>query len=279
MNQQINITIGFFNGSYLPAEDIKIPVDNLAVNRGYGAFDFFGITNNKSFFGDRHIKRFLNTINLMKLFIEYSENELVEIIENLIQKNSNTDFYLKLFALPTKIDHQPETPSSLIIIPAKAPTYDQDLYINGAKLISKEYNRFIPEAKTTNYLPMVFWYSEMLQYDAIDVLYKNDKYIKETSRGNIFCVKNGQFLTPSKDVLAGVTRSIVIELLNDKKLPFFETEITYDELVSSDEVFLSSTTKKIMPIVSIDSLKIGNGKPGILTADLIDTFDAVQKSW
>jgi D-alanine transaminase/branched-chain amino acid aminotransferase len=278
MYQQTN-TIGFFNGSYLQAEDIKIPVDNLAVNRGYGAFDFFGITNNKSFFGDRHIKRFLNTINLMKLYIKYTESELVEIIENLIQKNSNTDFYLKLFALPTQIIHQPETPSSIIIIPAEVPSYDQNLYSNGAKLISKEYNRFLPEAKTTNYLPMVYWYNEMLQHEAIDVLYKNNKHIRETSRGNIFCVKNNKFLTPSKDILAGITRSLVLELLNDKKLPVFETEITYDELVSSDEVFLSSTTKKIMPIVSIDNLQIGDGKPGKLTNDLSDTFNAMQKSW
>jgi branched-subunit amino acid aminotransferase/4-amino-4-deoxychorismate lyase len=279
MNKPTNPAIGFFNGCYLKSEDIKIPVDNLAVNRGYGAFDFFGIKNNKPFFGDRHIKRFLNTISLMKLHIKYSENELSGIIQNLLIKNVNTDFYLKLFAIPTDIDHSPETPSSLIIIPTEAPVYDQKLYLNGAKLISKEYRRFLPEAKTTNYLPMVYWYNEMLQHDATDILYKNGNLISETSRGNIFCVKNKEFLTPSKNVLAGVTRSVVIDILNNKKPPVRETDITYNELISSDEVFLSSTTKKIMPVVAIDSVKIGNGKPGTKTSELIKVFSDIQKSW
>lgn len=271
--------IGFLNSEYLPKDQIKIPVDNLAVNRGYGAFDFFGIKNNKPFYGDRHIRRFLHSLHLMKLFIEYSENELIYIIQNLIQKNTISDFYLKLFALPTHPNQNAETPSSLIIIPVDAPEYDAKLYSHGAKLISKEYTRFLPEAKSTNYLPMVYWYNEMLQYDAVDVLYKTHDIIKETSRGNIFCIKNDEFRTPSTGMLAGVTRSIVLDILHKQQSKFTETEISYNELLASDEVFLSSTTKKIMPVVSIDNKSIGNGKPGSLTLELMRTFGSLQTNW
>ncbi len=270
---------GFFNNAFLTIDEIKITVDNLAVNRGYGAFDFFEIKNKKMFYGTRHIKRFLNTIKIMKLFIEYSRDEIIDIVQNIIKQNNTDNFYVKLFALPTKTNHDAETPCSLIIIPAEAPVYDSILYKQGAKLISKEYTRFLPEAKSTNYLPLVYWYDEMAHQKAVDILFCTESKISEASRSNIFYVKGDKFYTPGKGILKGITRSIVFDILKKNHFQLIEKETGYNELVSSDEIFLTSATKKIMPIVNIDNKVIGKGDPGEKTKEIMTAFNDLYETW
>ena len=68
--------------------------------------------------------------------------------------------------------------------------FNSEVYINGGSLITKEYMRFLPEAKSTNYLPLIYWASEISEVNAIDVLFYYNNTIHETSRGNIFMVKN-----------------------------------------------------------------------------------------
>lgn len=279
MNANFNKGISFFNGSFLYTHEIGIPVDNLAVNRGYGAFDFFGIVNGKPFYGDRHIKRFLNTLRLLKLKIEYSENDLANIVKELIEKNTVSDFYLKLFALPVLQDHSKNSPASLIIMPIEAPQYPPGLYKSGAKLISKEYSRFMPEAKSTNYMPMVFWQDDLEKAGATDILYLSQNYVRETSKGNVFCVKDNVFYTPGKDVLWGITRSVVLDLLHEQNFQCIQKDISFVELLASDEIFLSSTTKKIMPINNIDGQIIGNGVPGEKTKKIMGLFENLRTSW
>jgi branched-chain amino acid aminotransferase len=279
MIANLNKGIGFFNNSFLYTNEIGIPVDNLAVNRGYGAFDFFGIVNRKPFYGDRHIKRFLNTLHLLKLNIEYSENDLATIIKELIEKNAASDFYLKLFALPVLQDHSKNRPASLIVIPIEAPMYPSGLYKSGAKLISKKYSRFVPEAKSTNYMPMVFWQEDLEKAGAIDILYLSQNNIRETSKGNVFCVKDNVFYTPEKDILKGVTRSVVLDLLYEQNIQCIQKEISFAELLASDEIFLSSTTKKIMPVNNIDGQIIGNGLPGEKTKKMMSSFENLRASW
>ncbi|MBN1597026.1 MAG: aminotransferase class IV [Bacteroidales bacterium] len=270
---------GFFNGDFLPIEQIKIPVDNLAVNRGYGAFDFFGVINNKPFYGDRHLKRFQNTMQLLKISINFSESDIEGIIQKLIDLNEKKDFYFKLFALPTEPDHTIGSKSSLIILPVDAPQYEKDNFESGVKIISKAYTRFLPEAKSTNYLPLIFWYEEITQSGAIDVLYHTHNVVCETSRGNIFCVKDDIVFTPDKNILKGITRSVVIDILNQNNYKLSESDILINELKEADEIFLSSTTKKIMPVVQLDNSVINNKEIGPVTRWLMQTFNEIQENW
>lgn len=271
--------IGYFNGDYTPVSDIKIPVDSLAVNRGYGAFDFFGIHNGKPFYADRHIARFFNTISLLKLNIAHSKEDVAVIIQKLININKIDELYIKMFALPTELDHKPESVSSLTIFPVDAPLYEKTLYNKGASLFSKEYTRFLPRAKTTNYLPMVYWYTEMEKNGAIDKLYLTNKLVRETSRGNVFMVKDNVIYTPEEEVLRGITRSVILETLKQEKHTVKLEDFTLDDLLAADEVFLTSTIKLVMPIVKIDNSIIGKGVPGPLTQKLVNSFQNILNNW
>lgn len=270
--------IGFAHNKYTNNKDIKLAADSIAVNRGYGAFDFFGVVNGKPFYFDRHIKRFFNTMQLMRLDIGFTENEVEQIIHKIIEKNHETNFYIKLFAYPLELISKSEVRTEFFAIP-----YNQHIlkYNNedGVKLISREYQRFLPEAKSTNYLSSLYWQKDIIEAGAVDVLYHSDKLVRETSRGNVFMVKNNEVYTPSEKILKGITRSIAVDILKEQEFNIREEHITMDELYNADEVFLTSSLKLILPVISIDGHKISKGKPGPVSKMIFNKFIQLKNNF
>lgn len=267
--------IGFNHGSFQNLQDISIPVTSLSINRGYGAFEFFEVAGGKAFYGDRHLARFLNSLKILRLKTGF-ENQLAEIVDELIRRNGEPDCFIKLFALPHELNFAGGYQAALYAFSVHMPQYEVSLYQQGAALVTKKFQRFLPEAKSTNYLAGQFWMNEQENARVVDVLFHNGETVQETSRGNIFVVKGGKVITPAKDVLKGVTRSLVLEILKQQQIPFAEEELGLDELFLADEVFLSSTTKHILPVTIIDDAGIGNGKPGNITISLMGEFQKLK---
>ncbi len=263
--------IGFNNGNYQAIDEIGIPVTSLSVNRGYGAFEFFEIRHHKPFFGDRHLARFRHSMELLKLQTDF-DDQLQEIVAELIKRNEFENGYLKMFALPHNTRYKNHRQASLYAFPCAMPLYPPKLYTDGARLVMKTHKRFLPEAKSTNYLAGQYWMDEMEDKQIIDVLYNDGELISETSRGNVFMVKDNLVLTPDKGVLKGVTRGLVLDLLAEHGILHAETEVSIAMLLDADEVFVSSTTKHVMPITQIDDITIGNGKPGPKTLEIREAF-------
>jgi len=270
--------IGFDNGLFRELRVISVPVTSISINRGYGAFEFFEVINGKPFYGERHVERFERSLRLLKLTIN-SLPRLPKTIEEIIRHNRMEHGYIKMFALP----HTPRTGDSyqaaLYIFPTEMPQYTPSFYEQGAHLALKEFSRFLPEAKSTNYLAGQFWADEATDARTADILYHNGTTVQETSRGNIFTVKTGKVITPNENILKGVTRSIVLDILRERKLSYQETEISLEDLMTADEVFLASTNKRIMPIVQIDGQTIGNGQPGAITRQIMDEFHQLRENY
>ncbi len=103
------------------------------------------------------------------------------------------------------------------------------------------------------------------------IFYISDKKVLETSTGNFFIVKNNQLITPKKGVLIGTTRNLIIKL-GKKDFTVQERNVSLGEIKMTDEAFITSTTRGIMPVVKIDNQKIGNGKVGDRTKCLMKLF-------
>ncbi len=102
-------------------------------------------------------------------------------------------------------------------------------------------------------------------------MYVKDGEVFECSTSNIFIVKNGKIITPAEDILKGITRKSVIEIAKES----FEVEerrVYVDDLASADEIFITSSFKDIVPIVSLDGVKVGEGKVGAVTTELVDKY-------
>ena len=106
----------------------------------------------------------------------------------------------------------------------------------------------------------------------MDVLYHTDR-ISEASRANLFFVKNGRISTPASDILKGITRKQVLSLFGE----IMVEDIKVDRLYDFDEIFMTSTSQDVTPVVSVEGKKISKGVPGPVTREILSSFRA--KGW
>lgn len=267
-------------GKIVLANRPAILVNDIGFLRGYGVFDFMRTYNGKIFRYHDHYQRFVNSAKLLDLKVGLGEKELESIIYKLIKKNKLKEASVRLVLTGGPADgllFNPKTRTLLVLIedPYDLPV---KLFKTGAKLISFDYQRLIPEAKNFNYIWAVKLQAEQKEQGATEILYLNRGEVLECSTSNFFLVKKGKLITPKAGILAGITRQTVLELANKLKLRVEVRSIKVRELKTADEAFITATNKKILPIVMIDKTKISNGLPGPITKTLLAEFEILIRN-
>ncbi|MEJ1237498.1 aminotransferase class IV [Chryseolinea sp. T2] len=278
MNASQNARFAYIRGQIVPVSDALIHVSDLAIQRGYGIFDFFKIEDGHPFFINDHLDRFFESARILKLQVPAQRDEIEQAIHQLIARNEMPSSGIKLILTGGySADGYAPGESNLILTQhaLKLPTNEQ--VEKGVRVISYPYFKEFPAAKSINYM-MGIWLLDVLQQErAADVLYYHDEVISEFPRSNIFMVDHsGTLLTPSRNILKGVTRKNVISLAS-RSMTVLEKDITRDDLYGAAEVFLTSTTKRILPIVEVDHRVIGNGKPGPIALGLLTKLLQLEK--
>jgi branched-chain amino acid aminotransferase len=266
----------YINGDILPAEQAKIHVSDLGLVRGYGIFDFFRAIDGKPIFIEDHLDRFENSARLMNLPIPSSREQLRDIILEIIRLNPHPLLGVKMIMTGgySEDGYTPAEKSNLIVTGKPFSFKPADV---GMKLMSLEYRREIPEIKTLNYIVPIRALQQMKAVGADDVLYHQNGKISESSRSNIFIVKDEKIITPLDGALFGVTRK---HILNFAKNHFEveERDITTQEFWEADEVFTTGSTKRVVAITQTDNQVFSNGKVGKITQKLQELFLAHEKA-
>jgi branched-chain amino acid aminotransferase len=138
-----------------------------------------------------------------------------------------------------------------------------------------------PRIKSLNYLNNILAKIEGLQAGCMEALMLNHKgEIAECTGDNIFLVRDGVLLTPSIDagILEGITRDAVIELAAEIDILVREVPLTRHDVYIADECFLTGTAAEVIPVVNVDKRKIGNGKPGPITRNLMERFHKLARA-
>lgn len=265
--------IWFLNGRYLPQQKAKIPVNDLAILRGYGIFDFLVTYDNKPFLLDDHIDRLFNSARQINLQIPYSKKQLRSFVLKTIKKNRSSSLTVRIIVTGgvSSSNIFPEGKSSVAILIEKRTPYPKSCYQKGIKLKTYQYLRFAPQAKHINYLPAVVVKNKANQKSFLEVLYVYQKQILECTTSNFYIVKKETLITPKENILHGITKKIVLQLAK-KILKVAEKPIYVNDLKNADEALISASDKEIMPVVQIDNSKINQGKPGKYTKKLIKVF-------
>jgi len=269
----------YLGGKIISAAKACIHPTDIGFLRGYGIFDFLVVYGKKPFLYNEHIKRLKNSAKLLNLKIPVGERELKRIINKIILKNGfkNSTVRIVLTGGKTKDGMTFDSPALCVLVGEfKRPS--DALLEKGAKLITLEHKREIPEAKTMNYISAVRLYNARAKKEgAFEILYTHNGRVLECSTSNFFIFRGNKLITPHKDILKGTTRNFVIGLAK-KKFKVEEREIKISELKSADEAFITATNKEIIPVVRIDAQKIGAGKVGENTKILMKMFnDYVSK--
>jgi D-alanine transaminase/branched-chain amino acid aminotransferase len=250
-----------FNGALLKKQNALLPTNDLAFLRGYGVFDFFLLAKGLPLFFEDHWQRLNRSAAAMHLQVPFSREGLLQAIGQLYAKmplpfagvrvtltgGNSPDGY----SLGTE-------PNSLITL-QPLPMFADTLPNKGMALMTHNYRRPLSSVKSIDYAVgiMMQQHAKTMGFD--EVLYVQDGYVSECPRANIFGInQQGVLITPDTGVLNGITRSRVLNLRQDR-IGIEIRMVSLPELMTCKEVFITSTTKGIMPVYKIDHVIIGNG--------------------
>jgi branched-subunit amino acid aminotransferase/4-amino-4-deoxychorismate lyase len=264
------------NGEIVPKEDTMLGIDDLAILRGYGMFDFFLIRKGQPLFFEDYLDRFERSARLLRLEIPYTRQELKQQILQLVRANGLQEAGLKLVLTGgySPDGYSLASQSNLLILESPLPHYNPAQFEEGIKLLLCEYHRTIPAAKTINYIMGIYMIPEIKAAGAEDVLFHFNGLVHETTRANFFIVKQDDtVVTAGEGILRGITRKKTLEVARQHHFLVEERDLSLDELKTAREAFITNSTKQITPVVRVDDMTIGDGKPGEITRKLMKLLD------
>ncbi len=267
------VSLCYVNGKIQSLKDGVINISDLALQRGYGVFDFARTYNGKLFHFDDHIQRLRASASELHLKLPISGSEITRIAEQLLKDSTLNTPSVRLILTGGYTYSSPvlEYPN-FIIIAEELPTYPNAVYSNGAKLIMVEYQRELAHVKSINYLNAVRLEPVKLQKNAFDILYHSHNGITECPRNNFFIFRGDTLVTPVTHVLHGITRKIILSLASNH-FTVEEGAIHLSELDLIDEAIITSTSKRVIPVTTIDDQKVGSGLIGDRTKTIMRLFD------
>lgn len=261
------------NGAVVPAAEATLNVGDLAILRGYGIFDYFLFEAFRPLFFDRYLDRFYRSAERMHLEVPYSREELTQQILDLIAVNGKKRGGIRLVLTGgyTEDGYSPARPN-VLVMQYPMPSHPESCYTEGVKLLTHPYCREVPDVKTINYLMGIQMLPQLRANGAKELLYHSGPRITESTRSNFFLVTADDILvTPADDILYGITRHEVLDIAS-AVMKVEVRDVTLDELADCKEAFLTGSTKKVMPVVGINSQVVGTGRPGPVTQRIMQAY-------
>ncbi len=271
----------YLNGQFIEEERACISVLDQGFLYGDGIFESFRSINGKLYQFPLHYKRLAQSAQSLSYPVMFSQADLEEKLLELQRRNqiSNGYFRITITRGPGEIGflRNMESPLTCLIVAREFKGLNEHLYLQGVSLSVAKTRRNAPEAinpkiKSISNLNSLLGKLEARAAGAIEVIMLNSRgHLCEGSASNLFWVRDGWVFTPdvSTGLLEGVTRSTIMRLCEDKlKMRVISGEFRLQDLHYSDEVFITSTSLEVLPVVRVDDFVIGNGLVGPIARDL-----------
>lgn len=265
----------YVNGRFLEKEKALIPVYDLGLLRGLGVFDFFRVWDGVAVFAEDHIERLQNSLQIMGLDVDYSVTDWADKFNEMIRLNDveRAGFRVVVTGGFSEDGYSIPAEKNVFMMLHLLPPNDPKQFAEGVHVLTSDYRREIPTAKTTIYIQSMYMQPQIKKAGAFEVLFHWNGDITECSRCNFFVIdKNGALITPSNGMLRGVTRKKVIQIALENNIPVVERPLHINELPDMAGAFLTATTKGVLPIVKVDNQVIGDGKVHPLCFTLQEKF-------
>lgn len=273
----------YVNGEFVPASEARLPVNDLSIVRGYGVFDYTRSYNGKPFKLHEHILRLERSAAAIELTLPWSTAELTTIVQETFERNGYPDAGIRIVATggPAEDFITPQGKPSLLVMITPISSSQEAAQSAGVKITTVEMDRVLPTVKSINYMGAIMAIEAAKREGAVEAIYRTaDGLLTEGTRANLFVFKGDQLLTADEDVLAGITRAVILEIASDD-FEIVQGPVRYDDIRSGavDEVFITSSTKEILPVIQVDDIQIGNGQPGPKTEKLLALFHSYVESY
>jgi branched-chain amino acid aminotransferase len=249
----------FLNDDFVPASDAVVPITDLSILRGYAVFDFLRFHHLTPLHLNEHVERLISSAGALGLEPGRSAGEIKELVVELIRKNNVEHGGIRITVTggSSEDGYIPAKPL-LIISQHHFNDVSDEQFKKGISLISHEYQRQLPHIKAIDYLMGIQMLPEIKKQKADDVLYHKSGIVSECPRANIFMVTSDQRIcTPSAGILNGITRKKLMDLASSE-YSIEQRNISLEELYTAEEIFITSTTKVILPVNAVDGKAAGN---------------------
>ena len=267
----------FSEGEFKNFKDARLQLNDLSALRGYAIFVFMRTYHGKPFLPDYYLSRFFNSANSLGIAPKISQDDLLHVVEQLLrQNNSSGEVGLRFVATggPAEDSVTVSNPAFFILV-EDLVDYPESNYTEGIKLMTIDYQRPLPEVKTTNYQVALLNMAEAKKRGASEILYRSKGKLLECTRNNFFIVKGETVVTADENILHGCTRRFVLELVQELQINLELREVGLEELQTATEAFITGTTRAITPVKQVD--EIAFKAPGKVTQQLIKLFEQKVK--
>lgn len=269
----------YLNGKFMPIEDAVIPVLDRGFIFGDGVYEVIPVYSRQPFRLAEHLRRLQNSLKSIRLDNPHSGDEWGKLIGRVVELNETDDqsLYLQVTRGVAKRDHAfPEkaVPTVLITSNPLSPPRDEQMQ-NGVGAITAADNRWLRcDVKSTALLPNVLLRQLAVDAGCVETLLVRDGFLTEGSASNAFVVKAGVMLTPPKSnlMLPGITYDVVLELAQANDIAHEVRDIKQAELDDAEEIWITSSSKEILPVTTLNGMAVGNGKPGPVFRRMHDLY-------
>ncbi len=278
------MTTAYLNGSFLPLEDARVPVMDRGFLFGDGVYEVIPVYGGRLFRLAQHLQRLQNSLDGVRIGNPLTPDAWRELLEELVRRNSGTNqaVYLQVTrGVAAKRDHAFPADVRPTVFAMSNPlpeprdiAGEQGIHAITLPDIRWQYCNI----KAITLLPNVMLRQQAIEADTAEAILIKDGYATEGAASNIFIVRNGVLITPPKGpaLLPGITRDLIVELAAGNAVPYREADITEAELRSAGEIWLTSSTREISPVVRLDDTIVGDGRPGPVWQHMIALFQAYK---
>lgn len=273
----------YVDGTFFPAHEAKIPVDDLAVLRGIGVCDIMRTFQGRPYFVDEHIDRLVESGKKIGLSLPWNRADIKQVVLQTLEKNpglAEVNIRIVITGGSSPDFLTPTGRPRLIVMVTEIKKLPEEWYAKGVKVITLVQERPLAGAKVTAYIPATIAMNEARAAGAMEVIYINRKSLAmEGTTSNLFAFFGNTLVTPPPEgILKGITRKVILSLAKNR-FEVSEQSIPLEKLLTADEVFITGTNKGVVPVVQIDDTPIGDGRPGYRTETLITALADHSKNF
>jgi len=280
------LSIAYLNGKFLPLEEANVSVMDRGFLFGDGVYEVIPVYGGHLLRLAHHLKRLENSLSAIHIRSPLSHEKWAAILEQLVESNDGGDqsVYLQVTrGVGSKRDHAfpKDTPPTVFAMTAPlAPHPGIEAEPGVAAITLPDIRWKHCNIKAITLLPNVLLRQQAIDTDTAEAILIKNGHAIEGAASNVFIVKKGMLVTPPNSplLLPGITRDLILELAVANDIPCREAVITESELRDADEVWLTSSTREISPVIELDGEPVGKGRPGPLWEQMIRLYQDYKEA-
>ncbi|KPV40656.1 cytochrome C [Thiohalorhabdus denitrificans] len=273
--------IAYVNGTFLPLSEARVSILDRGFQFADGVYEVIPVYGGRPFRLDAHLGRLERSLREIGMAPPMDREALGEQVRELIARNEGRDCqaYIQVTRGEAPRNHPfPDAVHPTVVMTCTPVTPVPEEWIReGVSVITAEDIRWARcDIKSIALLPNVMMRQKAAESGAFEALWVHQGQVMEGAASNIFAVFGGRAVTPpdGSRVLPGITRDVVLELAAEQDLPVASGEIDAADLPHAEEIWVTSSTKEVLPVTRLDGEPVGKGRPGPLFRTVLDAYRA-----